>query len=291
MAWNPAFLALFRAFGARTIVTEHDGLPLPGEAWPLEGFARTLCLWLAARRIFLSERVRDRHQQGDRDTSFVVPLGVLGHGGLRESAREPPGRALRVLFLGRVTPRKGVDLLLDALPHLPVEVVATLTIAGEPEDRRDLRTTDARVRWLSRWLSDEEIAELVRSHDALVLPYRHASQSGVVTIGIAGAIPMICTRAGGLEEQLAADEALFVDSTPRAIAEALRRLAVDFKTYRRMSRLLVDKRSRSSWSEIAGRIEKIITRADCGRADCERADRGRADDERAEERWVVAGSE
>ncbi len=265
-SWNPAFIALFRLFGVRSIVTEHDGLPLPGEAWPFEGLARSLCLRMASRSIYLSEFVRDRILQGGGrlGTTFVEPLGVLAHGGLWEPAREHPERALRVLFLGRVTSRKGVDLLIDALDRLPDDVVAGMTIAGESLDRRDLRTTDARVRWIPRWLADEEIAELVRDHDVLALPYRHASQSGVVTIGIAGAIPMICTRAGALEEQLAGDEALFVDTTAEAIAEGLRKLFDDTECYRGMSQALCERRRRSSWSEIAGRIEGIVTWVDCG---------------------------
>ena len=265
-AWNPAFIALFRLFGVRAIVTEHDGLPLPGEARPLEGLARRLCLRMAARRIFLSEFVRDQCLQGDErgEAAFVVPLGVLPHGGLEEPARKHPGRALRVLFLGRVHPRKGVDLLLDALDGLPDDVVTTLTIAGEPSDRRNAQPTDARVRRIARWLEDAEIADLVRTHDVLVLPYRHASQSGVVSIGIAGAIPMICTRAGGLEEQLNAEEALFVETTAEAIAEGLRKLFDDPVRYRDMSRALADKRQRSSWNEIARRIEGIVTWVDCG---------------------------
>lgn len=258
-AWNPAFIALFRLFGTPTIVTEHDGLPLPGEGWPFEGLARRLSLRMASRRIFLSEFVRDQVLRIDqRDSTFVVPLGVLAHGGLEEPARKHPGRGLRVLFVGRVTARKGVDLLVDAMRKLSYKVVEGLTIAGE-SDGLSIPSTDPWIRQIPRWLDDDEIAELIRNHDVLALPYLQASQSGVATIGIAGAMPMICTRVGGLQEQLTANEAFFVDSTSEAIAVGLRELSENVERYQTMSRSLVAKRDRLSWDETARRIEKIVT--------------------------------
>ena len=61
----------------------------------------------------------------------------------------------------------------------------------------------------NRWVPETEIGSLLAWSDALILPYREASQSGVAAAAIAAGRPVIATRVGGLGEQLAA--------TPHAI--------------------------------------------------------------------------
>ena len=60
--------------------------------------------------------------------------------------------------------------------------------------------------------------------DALLLPYREASQSGVAAAALAAGRGAIGTRVGGLAEQLsAAPRAILCEPTPESLAEAITR--------------------------------------------------------------------
>jgi glycosyltransferase involved in cell wall biosynthesis len=54
----------------------------------------------------------------------------------------------------------------------------------------------------NRWVPEAEIGALLAWCDAVILPYREASQSGVAAAALAAGRPVIATRVGGLREQL-----------------------------------------------------------------------------------------
>jgi glycosyltransferase involved in cell wall biosynthesis len=54
-----------------------------------------------------------------------------------------------------------------------------------------------------RWIAETELPDLLAWSDALVLPYREASQSGVAAAALAQGRYVLATNVGGLAEQLA----------------------------------------------------------------------------------------
>jgi glycosyltransferase involved in cell wall biosynthesis len=69
---------------------------------------------------------------------------------------------------------------------------------------------------------ETEIGSLLGWSDALILPYREASQSGVAAAALAAGRPVIATRVGGLREQLAAaPQAVLCEPDPASIARAI----------------------------------------------------------------------
>lgn len=121
-------------------------------------------------------------------------------------ARERRGPV--VLFFGLLRPYKGLDLLIEACRELGTtagEPIPELWIAGNP--RMDLTGLKARagtlpipVRWATRFITDDEIAPLMRRADLLVLPYRDGEQSGVLYTGIAFGKAMVVSDVGGIGE-------------------------------------------------------------------------------------------
>ncbi|MBX6744599.1 MAG: glycosyltransferase, partial [Acetobacteraceae bacterium] len=82
------------------------------------------------------------------------------------------------------------------------------------------------VRVESRWVAEAEIPALIAAADALVLPYREASQSGVVSLAHAMGVPVVATPVGGLREQVAdgVNGVLAAAPEPEALAAAMARL-------------------------------------------------------------------
>ena len=136
-----------------------------------------------------------------------------------------------VLFFGLVRPYKGLGTLLEAFARLLEVRPATLVVAGEfyeprePYDRLVGRLgLEGHVRWIDRYVPDEEVEPLFRAADVVVLPYRSATQSGVVQTAFGFARPVIVTRVGGLPDVVRDGETGFVvdPDDPTALAVAMR---------------------------------------------------------------------
>jgi glycosyltransferase involved in cell wall biosynthesis len=149
----------------------------------------------------------------------------------RESARERLGLSGDVaLFFGYVRRYKGLDTLLSAWPLVRAQRPgATLVVAGEAyEDTAAYRTLAAAagegaVRWLDRYIPDDEVEALFRAADVAVLPYRSATQSGVTHVAYALGVPVIATRVGGITETVREGETGLTcpPEDPAALAETL----------------------------------------------------------------------
>lgn len=109
------------------------------------------------------------------------------------------------VHLGLVREYKGVDVLLRAAARLTTDY--RLDIIGEFYDKPDsyhalhseLKLGD-RVRIDNRYLSDKEMADRIHAADAIVLPYRQATQSGIAMAALAGGAPIIATKTGALKD-------------------------------------------------------------------------------------------
>lgn len=112
-----------------------------------------------------------------------------------------------ILYAGRLSPEKGVDVLLHALRNLPPD--ANLVIAGigpqEPELRRF--ATDAlagRVRFIG-FVSRDDLVDWYAVADALVVPSRSETWGMTLNEGAAAGLPLVATEAAGGAWELVED--------------------------------------------------------------------------------------
>lgn len=158
-------------------------------------------------------------------TIFGEPIGM------QEARRSLGITAPRVLlFFGYIRKYKGLDILLDAFARLPREMGVHLVVAGEFYDsehgyREQIRTLQIqdRVTLRSEYLPNEEVARYFSAADAVVLPYRSATQSGIAQIAYNFGTPVIATDVGGLSEVVLNDRTGLVvpPQDPAALAGAL----------------------------------------------------------------------
>jgi glycosyltransferase involved in cell wall biosynthesis len=143
---------------------------------------------------------------------------------------------LELLFYGFVRPYKGLNILLDALALVQTEDIF-LTVAGEfwsgeRETTEKIRALNLenRVDLRPCYQTDMETAQLFDRADCVVLPYRSATGSGVVTIAYHYNTPVIVTRTGGLPDVV--DEGLtgFIvePESTSSLADGIRR-AIGFR--------------------------------------------------------------
>lgn len=112
-----------------------------------------------------------------------------------------------LLFFGLIRDYKGLDLLIQAMDQLDDSF--QLLIAGESygsfekyQALIDISNGKDRIHVHNRYISDEEIPLFFSAADTLVLPYRSATQSGVVSIAYHYDLPMIATSVGDFPESI-----------------------------------------------------------------------------------------
>jgi glycosyltransferase involved in cell wall biosynthesis len=132
-----------------------------------------------------------------------------------------------VLCFGLMRPYKGIDLLLEAWRGIDD---AELWIAGAP--RMDISALQAGappgVRFVPRFIGDDELPAYFRRADLVVLPYREIDQSGVLFTALAFGKPLLLSDVGGFPEIAATGAArTFPAGDARALHGALRELLAD----------------------------------------------------------------
>jgi len=126
------------------------------------------------------------------------------------------------LVMARLSPEKGVDLAIDALPY-----GVTLLVAGAGPERAGLEARVAAGRAV-QFLGEVRGARkqaLLAAADLMIVPSRTDGAPTVVTEAALASLPLVAARVGGIPELLAEDEALLCNpdvASLRAAVEILR---------------------------------------------------------------------
>lgn len=112
-----------------------------------------------------------------------------------------------LLFFGFIRSYKGLDILLEAIRKMPEDYY--LVIAGETYGSFDEYSEyikkykmEDRVSINTRYISDTEVSCFFSAADVCVLPYKSATQSGIIGITYHFELPVIATDVGGLKEMI-----------------------------------------------------------------------------------------
>ena len=107
------------------------------------------------------------------------------------------------------------------------------------------------------FVKDEDVCNYFSVADALVLPYRTATQSGVTQIAYNFSVPMVVTRVGGLPEIVADGKVGFVcEPTSDSIADAIERL-YDGDALARFADNFPEERKRFSWATMCDKLIEV----------------------------------
>lgn len=123
-----------------------------------------------------------------------------------------------LLFFGYVRKYKGLDILIDAMEILlQKDESYRLLIVGEfydspaeYEEQIAKLNLNREVKIINKFIPNEEVAQFYEPADVVILPYRSATQSGILNVAYGFGKPAIVTNVGGLSEFVVEEKTGFI---------------------------------------------------------------------------------
>lgn len=209
-AWSVPHVAMFHTLGEiknRSSLSEHEGdLRIQSERAVLKDADRVICA-TEQERSFIRQLYG-----GDPARVSVIPLGVdldRFRPAVKADARRRLGLsdARIVLFVGRLEPLKGVDILIGAAGMLDPDLDFRILIVGGDESSishiEQLRAMAAvlgvsdRISFVGA-VSHDELPLYYNAADVCVVPSHYESFGLVAVEAMASGVPVIASRVGGL---------------------------------------------------------------------------------------------
>ncbi len=250
--------------GIPSVATFHSWFP---KSLAYNVFKRPLQrdLQLLSARIAVSEPVVWALSRYFKAEWEIIPNGV------DIDAFQPRPRRLsvsnhpRLLFLGRLDPRNGLDTILEAMPRiLERHPAAELVVVGDgplrPMYERKARHLGRAVRFVGQVL--EERARYYSESDIYVCPTQRASFGITLLEAAACATPMLVSDIIGFRELVnGGEEAKLVPPyDPDAWADSVGDLLADPHTRARMGMAGREKAALFSWDVVAERVLGVYER-------------------------------
>lgn len=180
----------------------------------------------AAAVHFTSEAERAEASRLGNWRGVVVPIGVA----FNDAPAQRAGTELTFLFLGRIHPKKRLDLTLHGFAEaLRIEPGMRLRIAGDGEETyvnemralSDQLQLSQQVEWLGH-VSGSAKAQLLQTTHAFVLPSENENFGIAAVEALAAGLPVIVTRGVAIHCEVAAENAgVVIDADAASLAKAL----------------------------------------------------------------------
>ncbi len=217
------------------------------------------------RRIWSSAAEVVANSEGLRDLALkfmpnldikVIPNGI-DTDKFHPSQKQAPAKPLKLLTVCRLISRKRIDLLIKAVglaKQFDLDVI--LNIAGEGNLARPLQKLTSElniadgINFIGR-VPAEQMPQLYRDNDIFIMSSAHEGMSNAMLEAMASGLPIITTRCEGVDELITDNGLVVDDARPQKIAEAVKKLADDKDTYRKMSLAARNRAEKFSWKSVA----------------------------------------
>jgi D-inositol-3-phosphate glycosyltransferase len=271
--WRVPHVTMFHTLGEiknRASLSEHEtDLRIRSEAEIIAGADRVICATEAERAL-----IRQLYR-ADAGKVSVIPLGVdLDR--FRPADQVAARHALGlngeriILFVGRLEPLKGIDILINAAASLESDVDCSVLIVGGDETSK---TQVARLRYLARQRGIEERIAFVGAvdHEMLPLYYNaadvcvvpsHYESFGLVAVeAMASGVPVVASRVGGLMGTVKDGETGYLIPwlCPEPFAERIELLLDNEPLRRNLGGAAREAVARYRWENVAAAVLEVYT--------------------------------
>jgi phosphatidylinositol alpha-mannosyltransferase len=259
---SAGMLALLTA-AAPVVATFHSSAPESRAYKAAAPILRPLWRKIAVK-IAVSEEARRTVERAFGPGARVIPNGIA----LERFANltPPAGDNQRILFIGRLEPRKGAGILLDAFKGVAARVPeASLMFVGEGPERKALEREAAGldVAFHGR-LEHEELAAALERSAVLCAPSLGGESFGIVLLeAMAAGRPVVASDIPGYAAVArdGIDALLVPPGDAAALASVLTALLRDPARARAMGVAGRERAARFSWDVVAGEVEQAYREA------------------------------
>lgn len=274
---HPWFFWLYLSFPFWTFVnTVHDPIMHSGDLPSIVSFRRfrwaTPFLNFISRAVFVHGQVlRREFCQVNRFAPERVH--VIPHGEFSCYSRLSDGRPFSehedyILFFGRIWPYKGLDLFLKAgLKVIQERPAARFLVAGKGENLEQYREIVSEhpehFLFFDQRIEGSRVASLFERALFVVLPYRDATQSGVIATAFALKKTVVATNVGALSEAVETghDGILVQPEDIDSLAAAILELYDSSELRERLSRnALQSATTKLSWENVGITTHQVYQR-------------------------------
>lgn len=176
---------------------------------------------------------------------------------------------VELLFVGRLVPYKGADMLIDAIARLPepIKQRISLTIVGDGSEKailenavKELGLQD--IVTFAGWVKQQDTAAYYRKADIFCFPSIREFGGAVVMEAMACGLPCIVANNGGIAEYVTEKTGFKIDLNSRdyvvqELANKIELLTENKQLREQMSAKCIEKAHEFEWSSKARRIVEI----------------------------------
>lgn len=259
------------ALRKKMVLTMHDPVPHSSNLTLENKFHRWCATHLTPHFILLNKVQKDdfmRQYHIDESRVHLSELSIYTH--LQHTTGSPPlCDSPYILYIGSIQPHKGIEYLCEAmLPLVAERKDLRVVIAGKGQFyfNKTAYEQNPNFKFINRFISDEELASLIKNSLVVVCPYVDATQSGVIMSAFALGKPVIATNVGALPEMVENGRhgLLVPPRDSKAIEAAIRDILKPSVAQQMADNIRSDfSTGRHSWKTIAKRMadtyERIIT--------------------------------
>ncbi len=189
-----------------------------------------------------------------------------------KSAR-PETAPFNILFVGRLVPYKGADMILSALGSMAQNIKdrLTLTIVGDGPEKNNLKEQTTRLNIekhvrFTGWVDHHETLEYYRSADLFCFPSVREFGGAVVLEAMAAGLPCIVVNHGGISEYVTNETGIKIDPVSRAsiiqgLSAGVERLMNDSELYGKLSKNAALRAGEFEWGRKAEKLVAIYREA------------------------------
>ena len=173
-----------------------------------------------------------------------------------------------ILYAGLIRSYKGFDILIKSVNYIAKQLDDFVVLAiGESYEKNKYNDLIKKEKieklfiWENRYVTDKEFNKYFSACDVVALPYRSASQSGIIPIAYHFNKPVVVTNVGGLPDMVINDKTgrVIPSEDPKVLAGVLSENLQNGK-FKSMYSFISDYKKQFSWETFIKGIESLVSK-------------------------------
>jgi glycosyltransferase involved in cell wall biosynthesis len=204
--------------------------------------------------------IRDKYNLKNEQI-VIIPNGVADK--FFYEKEMPVQRSLmRILYVGRLSPQKRIDRMIEAVSFL--DFPAQIIIVGDGQDRKMLEQIVKKlalnnITFLGKKFGDELIS-CYRQADVFLIPSEKEGMPLSVLEAMASGLPIVGSDVIGIRELIKDVGILVEDPSPETFAKALKKIWEEPKLFQKLSLQSKMKAEQYSWKKLVMLLEDVYNK-------------------------------